>query len=360
VRGPVVHVEARSEEEFAKYKGKLKGAIVLTAAPADVPPPGAPRVEGIPTPLPAERDGARPGGGRGDFSFRNRLTELLKQEGVACTLRDAGKEHSLLNMGGGGGTGAGNEFKPSALPSAMITHEGYALLWRLLKRGPVQAEVNLECSFSDQPVTVYNTVAELPGTEKPDEVVILGAHLDSWDLGTGTTDNGTGCMAVLETARVLRALDVKPKRTIRFILFTGEEEGLVGSRDYVKAHREQMKKVSAVLVHDYGTGKVSGIALQGNYAAGALLEQVTGPLQSVGFEGIRGGGLGVPAFACRQDRAEYVKTHHTQSDTFDKAWKDDLLQGTMVLSVWAYNVASLPELLPRTPRERPERAARAG
>src|SRR5439155_8310458 len=123
----------------------------------------------------------------------------------------------------------------------------------LLKRGPVEVEVNMTNTCTPGPIDVYNTVADLPGSEKSDEVVIIGGHLDSWDLGTGATDNGTGSMAVLEAARALSALHLKPKRSIRFILFTGEEEGLVGSREYVKAHEGEMGKVDAVLVHETGT-----------------------------------------------------------------------------------------------------------
>ncbi len=364
VRGPVLHVEANTEEEFARYRGRLKNAIVLVAPPTPVDPPSPPRLEGYPTPLPPEgqapRGGRRPGGA--GFGFRQRLTELLKAEGAACVFHDSGLTHGLLNMTS---RSAAGPFTPGVLPAAFVTHESYALLWRLLKRGPVTAEVELTNRFSDGPVTVHNTVAELPGTapsgDPAEEAVILGAHLDSWDLGTGTTDNGTGSMVVLEAARALQALGLKPRRTIRFLLFNGEEQGLVGSREYVKRHQAEMAKVSGVLVHDYGTGKVNYIGLQGNYECGPVMELLTAPLRRVGFEGIRTNRLGgtdhlsfaaagVPAFACGQERAEYDRTHHSQSDTFDKAWKDDLLQGAMVLAVWAYNLASQPEMLPRKPQ----------
>lgn len=363
VRGPVVYVDADSAEAFAKYRGKLHNAIVLTSPPADVPPPSTPQQAGTPTPLPQENAANEGGGSRRVPSaqgvpfapFRRQLAQLLKEEGAACTFRDSGKEHALLNMTSGG---AGEAFSQAPLPGAFITHEGYTLLWRLMKRGTVQVEVNISNTFTPGPIDVYNTVADLPGSEKSDEVVIIGGHLDSWDLGTGATDNGTGAMAVLEAARALSALHLKPKRTIRFILFTGEEEGLVGSREYVKTHQSEMAQVDAVLVHDTGTGKVTGIGLQGRFEDGPALEMATEPLRSVGFEGLRPvrmGGTdhlsfdraGVPAFACAQDRAEYGKTHHSQSDTFDKVWKDDITQGAMVLAVWAYNVANLPEMLPR-------------
>ena len=130
-------------------------------------------------------------------------------------------------------------------------------------------------------MTVYNTVAEIKGSEKPDEVVILAGHLDSWDLGTGATDNGTGAMAVLEAARAVKAAGVKPKRTIRFILFTGEEQGLVGSQHYVDAHKDELPKISAALIDDTGTGKVLSIGMMANYQDREIMDQVVAPLHDL-------------------------------------------------------------------------------
>src|SRR5262249_34143912 len=149
------------------------------------------------------------------------------------------KPHALLNMT----TIGGEKYEIGPIPSAFITGEGYRLLFRLIQHGPVQVEIEMSNKFSDDKVEVYNTVAEIRGTEKPEEVVILGAHLDSWDLGTGATDNGTGSAAVLEAARALAKLNLKPKRTIRFVLFTGEEQGLVGSKMYVQAHKNDLDKI---------------------------------------------------------------------------------------------------------------------
>ena len=213
---------------------------------------------------------------------------------------------------------------------------------------------------------MYNTVAEIPGSEKPDEVVIIGGHIDSWDLGTGATDDGTGIMAVLEAARALKAVGVKPRRTIRFVLFSGEEQGLHGSRAYVKAHEKDLSKISAVLVHDMGTGRVKSIGLLGRYDLRETMDQVVEPfrdavkLDELSLRGMAGGTdhasfvpFGVPAFAVVQDEAEYRKTHHTESDTFDKVYPDEINQGAKVLAAWAYNVAMLPEILPRNPKPAP-------
>src|SRR5437867_12480840 len=139
------------------------------------------------------------------------------------------------------------------------------MIFRLLKQGPVQIEIEMTNLFSEKPMEVFNAVAEIRGSEKPDEVVLLGAHLDSWDLGTGTTDNGTGSMVVLEAARALAKLNLKPMRTIRFVLFSGEEEGLVGSKLYVDVHKNELAKISDVLVHDTGTGSVLTRGLHDNY-----------------------------------------------------------------------------------------------
>jgi Zn-dependent M28 family amino/carboxypeptidase len=210
-------------------------------------------------------------------------------------------------------------------------------------------------------VQVYNTVAEIRGAEKPDEVVIIGAHLDSWDLGTGATDNGTGSMAVLAAARALQKIGMKPKRTIRFVLFTGEEQGLNGSRAYVKAHKDELAKISGVLVHDSGTGKVLTIGLMGNYAVRETMDHALYPLAKAKEIGLvepslrREGGsdhvpfdeAGVPGFWCVQDVADYDKMHHSQADRLEHVRWDDLTEGAQVLAVFAYNVAQLPELLPR-------------
>jgi Zn-dependent M28 family amino/carboxypeptidase len=212
-------------------------------------------------------------------------------------------------------------------------------------------------------VEVFNTVAEIPGSEKPDEVVIIGAHLDSWDLGTGATDNGTGSMAVLEAARALMKSGVNPKRTIRFVLFTGEEQGLNGSKEYVKQHKAELGKMSAVLVHDTGTGKTLTIGLMGDYPAREALSYVLNPLARAKEVGLSEptlremGGTdhlpfdaeGVPGFWCVQDPVDYDKTHHSQADTIERVRWDDLAEGAQVRAVFADNVAQLPDLLPRKP-----------
>jgi carboxypeptidase Q len=352
-RGPVIHLKAQSVDELSPYKGKLKGVWVLFSEVSVQPSPKqpAPNLDGEMRRRMRDYTRMR--------EFRLALKKFLVEEAAAGVLRDSNKEHGLINM-----TGASDNFTPAELPEAFLTTESYGLLWRLLKRGPVELDLDLKNSFSTGEVEVFNTVAELKGGEKADEIVIIGGHIDSWDLGTGATDNGTGIMAVLEAARALKAVGVKPKRTIRFVLFSGEEEGLHGSRAYVKSHEREMPKIAGVLIHDMGTGRVKSIGLQGRYDLREVMDRVVEPFKDalnleelsmrtmMGTDHLSFLPHGVPAFAVVQDAAEYRKTHHTESDTVDKVYPDEVNQGAKVLAAWAYNVAMLPEILPRDPKPR--------
>lgn len=362
ITGPVVYFDAKEKKDFAKFHGKLKGAIIIyqEAASLSPPKPEDPRAQmSRPMQQPPPRMGEPPVEDPYETFLRaaKERTEFFKQEGVAAVLRDSNKPHGLLNM-----TDVSMErYDIGAIPTALVTGEGYRTIFRMLQRHlPVQVEMEMTNAIGDKPMEVYNTVADLRGSEKPDEMVIVGAHLDSWDLGTGSTDNGTGSMAVLEAARALAKLNLKPKRTIRFVLFSGEEQGLYGSEEYVKTHRNELEKISGVLVHDTGTGRVLTLGLHDNYQDRELVDQVLAPLselklleprmaRSFGTDHLSFDEVGVPGFFCIQERAEYNLTHHSQSDTFDKVWKDDVNQGAEVLAAWAYNTAELPGMLPRRP-----------
>ena len=398
--GPVMLVDIRTKDDLVKYKGKLKNAYILRGKPSEVAPisdlsygPGgvgplkketakkeappkakkqaAPKVkkesdldESKKAPTMAEREKM--------FSemraFRTEVDNFLKTEGVAATLSDAGKPHGLLVTTGGWREGdRGTPQQP--IPALYMAHEHYSTLYRIATtKGakPPVITVEVENTFVPGPVTVFNTVAEVKGASKPDEFVVVGAHLDSWDLATGTTDNGTGSSIVLEAARVVAKLAREgkpPARTIRFVLFAGEEQGLYGSKRYCEKHADELSKTSAALVHDTGTGQVLGFGLQGREDVMKVLEPELETLDQVeGWDGLdlgRMGGTdhlsfeskGVPGFACRQDMKEYRLTHHTQSDTFDKAIEANLVQGAQVMTLTALRVANLPELLPRTKPE---------
>lgn len=259
-------------------------------------------------------------------------------------------------------TMSGSPTRVSPLPNLVISHEDYALLARLIGKGVTpRLEGRVENRLGRSAVQQWNTVAEIPGSQRPGQVVILGAHLDSWDLGTGTTDNGTGSMVVLEAARAIARSGLKPKRTIRFILFSGEEQGLIGSRAYAAAHAAEADSIQAVLVLDNGTGAVTGQALQGRTELAGLWRQLLAPLASLEADSVRDATkngtdhlsflpYGVPGFNFDQRSRGYDHTHHSQSDTYDKAVEGDLKQAAAVMAVTAWELANLPELLPRGPK----------
>ena len=362
VRGQMVYVKAEAPEDLQQYKGKLKGAIVITREPTLLPPADMPQPspELVPYDDPyllmhPRRPGEHPmEWGPAMRRMIQASIEFYAKEGVAAVLTDSAKPDGLLNMTGVGGHG----YSIGRIPMAFISSESYSLIWRLMARGPVEVELEITNTVGEKPIDVYNTVAEIRGSEKPEEFVVLGAHLDSWDLGTGTTDNGTGSMVVLEAARALEKLGLKPKRTIRFALFSGEEQGLNGSRAYVEAHNAELLKISATLIHDTGTGRVISISLMRNYQDREVMDKVVAPLHSLGLLELSERWMtgsdhasfneaGVPGFFCIQEPAQYYQTHHSQADTFDQAHEADLVEGAQVMAVWAYNVAQLPELLPR-------------
>jgi carboxypeptidase Q len=355
VSGPVVVLESQSAEAIAAVKDKLKGAIVLLGRPATLPadsePPENAYDSVIPPQrgVPAARGGNAGAGGRGGRGGANSFDGT----GVAVILRDSGKTDNLFNMGGAGGG-----YNPSALPTAFLTHEDYSLIYRLAQSAPLTMQVSLNGKFSDAPSDASITVAEIRGSEFPDERVIIGGHLDSWDLGQGALDNGTGAMAVLEAARTLQALGWKPKRTITFILFTGEEEGGIGVQTFLRNHAAEIPKIDAVLVHDTGTGKVLSIALENYYETAPLMSQVYRPLQEVldlqplstryfgSSDHVAFQRAGIAAYFCIQSPAHYREAHHSQTDTFDKVIPAEINQGAALLAAWAWNVSELPQPIP--------------
>jgi hypothetical protein len=353
--GNVALIDGSSAEDFAQhYAGRLRGMWVMTRPPAlihnsDGPPmthADSVRADSVLHAATAMTDAQR--------KFRRDLPVILAREGALGMLSDGSKEFALLTM-------SGSPLQPYPLPNIVLPHETYAMFARLRHADvTVTLRADITNILTVDTLTATNTIAEIRGTEHPDQVVLLGAHLDSWDLATGTTDNGAGAIAVLEAARILAAVKARPARTIRFALFTGEEEGLMGSEAYAKAHAAELAKYQAVLVLDNGTGRVTGIALQGRRelhdAWGALLT----PISELGPFSIRSankGGTdhlsflpyGVPAFNYDQETRGYGHTHHSQVDTYDHALPDDLAQAATVMAVNAYQLASADTLLARGP-----------
>lgn len=361
--GPVVHVNVSSPESLAVYRPKMKGAWLLTSPPATIRNPDGPPMTAADSAEMRERfrNRVRPAGDTSAAAVARRrqfqvdLPYLLKQAGALGRLTDGAKEQGLMTM-------SGSPYSVSPLPNLVLAHEDYAQLDRLIENGTTpRFEAAITNTLGTKSVQQWNTVAEIKGSEKPGEVVILGAHLDSWDLGTGTTDNGTGSMVVLEAARAIAQSGLKPKRTIRFILFSGEEEGLLGSTAYAAQHAATADSIQAVLVLDNGTGMITGQALQGRNQDEQLWKDLLAPVASLGATNVREGNkggtdhlsfipYGVPGWNFDQESRGYNHTHHSQVDTYDHAVPDDLRQASAVMAVTAYELANLPTLLPRGPK----------
>ena len=363
VTGPVVRIDATTPDSFAPHRTRVKGAWVMTRAPAfvwnaDGPPMTAADSQqqrdyfrSVFAPL---RDADSATRARLQL-FSNDVPYLLRRAGALGIVLDAGKEQGLLNM-----SGSPNRVLP--LPQIVITHEDYALFDRLLQAGTApRLAVSINNTLSRDSVTQWNTVAEIRGSELPGQTVMVGAHLDSWDLGTGTTDNGTGAMCTLEAARVIARSGLRPKRTIRFVLFTGEEQGLIGSKKYAEAHAAEVDSIQAVIVLDNGTGAITGQALQGRTDLESLWRALLAPVARLDADSVvnrnKGGTdhlsflpYGVPGFNFNQLARGYDHTHHSQSDTYDKAVAADLMQASAVMAVTAFELANLPGLIPRGPR----------
>jgi hypothetical protein len=364
---PVVAVSVSSWAELDKYAQKVKGSFILLNPPARV------RSGLNPRPLRMSDDGFKlselpfpwppPPSVYSEYRFRmyefpEEVAEFAKRAGAAGIITDSGRGDGLLDSrfyAPGRDPG-----KPETIPIITMSHEHYGTLSRLVNRGlGVRLEMDIRNYFEQGDLNTHNIVGEIRGSQMPEEMVLLGAHLDSWDLGAGAVDNGAGAMAVLEAARLLKAIDAKPRRAIRFVFFAGEEQGNLGSLAYIAAHSTEMSRVSAAFIIDNGTGRIRGVGVEGNRRAVPILRKIIEPLSDAGviyinefsfpisdhasFEKV-----GVPGFIFIQDPIQYVeKTHHSQIDALDKVLPDDLEQCASVMAHIILQVANLPELLPR-------------
>ncbi len=323
-------------EAVTACMGQLKGKVVMLG---DLPRP--------------KPDGDRKAFEEGAKAFN----AALKKAAFAAVLYPSEKKDGQLTMGGS--PEDEDDFPLPPVPVAVINAEHVALLGRLMARKEkVELELNLSGKLSAKRIDAYNSFAEFRGSEKPEEIVLLGAHLDSWDLGTGATDNGTGSVAVVEALRALIASGVKPKRTIRVALFSGEEQGIFGSKAYVKQHANELAKHQAVLIHDLGTGQVRGFAMEGREDLRPYFAKAIAPLQELGVRELPLEQSddsdhapfvekGVPAVFCIQDEVDYfTTTHHSFTDTFEHVRPEQLVQGATALAVTALELANMPERLP--------------
>jgi hypothetical protein len=353
--GDVVHVDATTRADFdRRFAGKLRGAWVMLSQPYPRVNPDVPRardslrVDSLRQVLRRQRTSE-------ERAFLAAQEDLLAAQGIAGEVIDGGKDYGLFVM-------SGTPLAVSPYPQVVIGNQNYAELHRMLAVGErVRIEVNATNTFGRDTVTQWNVVGEIRGSERPDEIVLVGAHLDSWDLGTGATDNGASSVAVIEAARLLGALTAtgaRPRRTIRFALFSGEEQGLYGSQHYVMRHREEMQRFQAVLVLDNGSGRITALPLQGSDELHAMWTELMRPLAAIGPIAVRSGTKGatdhlpflqasVPAFNYDQLPRGYDNTYHSQLDVFSHAVPEDVKQAAIVMAVNALQLANLDRLLPR-------------
>ena len=409
LRSDPAKVEARVREYAARERGRLAGRVVLIEPLRELPPATAPalhrlddaelaRLEAAPEPqpllplewpvakLPADPKQRRrllaslPLELDDDYWTRQTrawdpLWAFLRQEGVVAVLandaygRDAG---GTLFAEQAGFWRAGAPLPP---PVVVLASESYGRIARLVERQkPVRLELEVAVAMSGEDVDAANVIAEIPGGRRADEVVMLGAHLDSWHAGTGATDNAAGCAVVLEAMRVLKALGLPLERTVRLGLWTGEEQSLYGSRAYVKSHLADpvtMKllpehaKLSAYFNVDNGTGKIRGVYLQGNDMVRPIFESWLQPFADLGAktltirdtdgtDHLSFDAVGLPGFQFIQDPVDYgTRTHHSELDVYDHLQAADLMQAAAIVASFAYNAANRPALLPRKPLPKP-------
>ena len=392
VSGDAVMATIENEEQMAELKGKLKGKFVLTQALREVnalfDPPARRFTDEELSAMEREDDPARTGrggrggraggpgrgGGRGGAqSFGQTLAQFYKTEGVLATITAGRGDGGTVFVGG-----ASRNRQPDAdlgVPAVAIAVEHYGRIARTLaKNQPVTIEMELKNTFHDD-LNSFNVVGEIPGTDKADEVVMLGAHFDSWHSGTGATDNAAGSAVMMEALRILKQSGLPMRRTVRIGLWGGEEQGLIGSREYVTAHfanRDDMvlkpehAKFSGYFNVDNGTGAIRGVYLQGNEAIRPIFEAWMKPFHNLGMKTltIRDTGgtdhqsydrVGLPGFQFIQDPVEYSsRTHHSNMDVYERIQAADMKQNAVIVASFVYHTANRDDKLPRKPLPRPQ------
>ena len=418
IRGEAVLVTTTDAAEIQKLAGTLRGKFVLTQAPPDVAAfwtPQATRytrdqldaMEAAPTPTEfglaapgaagrgnAGRAGGAPGGAPGAPPFNR--NEFFLKEGVAAVLTTNARGHGLFTIGGSAAT------DPAAVvPAIVVAAEHYGRVARMLQKNlPVTLEADIRNTYTPNP-TMFNVVGEIPGTDKADEIVMLGAHFDSWHASTGATDNAAGSAAMMEAMRILKTSGVRLRRTVRIGLWNGEEQGIIGSRDYVAKHfasrgpapavpagatapagagragggrggtqgplelKPAHAKFAGYFNIDNGTGAIRGIYLQGNPSVAPIFRAWMEPLRDLGATHINPGntggtdhlsfdGVGLPGFQFIQDAVEYnTVTHHYNMDSYERLQPEDMRRNATLAAAFAFLTANRDELLPRKPMAAP-------
>jgi hypothetical protein len=402
VQGKCIRVVIEDKKDFDKYRGKLAGMIVILGSDVEVKP-----ITEAPYKRLSDDDLAKisdyeissehPRFSPADIAKRQQLTKDLNQFFVDEKVLAVVDRYRGTAGGGTVFVQSGGSYKPgetTTTPQVVLALEHWTRIARLLdQKKEVSLELNVQSTFYDDDPMQYDTIAEIPGTDMKDEVVMLGAHLDSWHAGTGATDNGAGTIVMMEAVRILKALDIHPRRTIRIGLWSGEEEGLLGSQGYVEHHfgsrppmdtpgmqgtptllrrdagpvtvKPEQAKVSAYFNVDNGTGKIRGIYLQENEAVAPIFKAWMEPFKDLGMSTLTmrntGGtdhqsfdAVGIPGFQFIQDPIEYeTRTHHSNMDVYDRLQPDDLKQISVIVAGFVYDAAMRDQMLPRKPIEKP-------
>jgi carboxypeptidase Q len=369
------------EEDIAKYRGQLKGKFVLTAAIPENPErfeaqahryTDAELTELAAQPVPAAQNPEeRAAQFRAQRELNLKIQKFLVDEGVAAWIEPSRSDDGTVFVQQGGGRD--KEKDPPTPPRVAVASENYGRIYRVLdKKVPVTMQLDIQNKFYDDDLNSFNIIGEIPGTDKAkaEEVVMLGAHFDSWHAGTGATDNGAGSAVMLEAMRILKTSGLKMRRTVRIGLWTGEEQGLLGSRAYVKQHfadPEVMKptpehaKLDAYYNIDNGTGKIRGVYLQGNEMVAPLFSAWMEPFHDLGMSTltIRNTGgtdhlsynaVGLPGFQFIQDPMDYdTRTHHSNMDVYERIQEPDLKQMAVIVASFVYMTANREEMIPRKP-----------
>ncbi len=407
LRASVVKAKLATKEDLDKYKGQLAGKIVLNGDMREIKPGDKPALkryddkdlsEIAQYEIPSEKPRFSREETAQRIAFQKTLNQFLMDEHVAAIVDPSRAGEAGLVFVQGGASYEPNT--PAGVPSVVMAIESYGRISRLIDRSiPVELEMDIRNQFYDSDLNAYNTVAEIPGTDKSGEIVMLGAHLDSWHGGTGATDNAAGSAITMEAIRILKAIGVKPRRTIRIALWSGEEEGLLGSVAYVKEHfgshadptdpkelampaflrkddtplnlKPEQAKVSAYFNIDNGTGKIRGVYMQENEAVEPIFSAWMQPFSDLGMSTLtmRNTGstdhvsfdaVGIPGFQFIQDPVEYMtRTHHSNQDVYERVQRDDMMQAAVILAGYVYDAAMRDTMLPRKPLPKPAPASAA-
>jgi hypothetical protein len=401
LRAPVVTAKLATQADLDKFKGQLAGKIVLNGDMREVKPQSEPALvryddkklaDLAQYEIPSEKPRFNREEAAQRIAFQKTLNQYLMDEKVAAIIDPSRAGEAGLVFVQGGASYEPNT--PAGVPSVVMSIENYGRLSRLIDRKiPVELEIDVRNQFYDSDPNAYNTVAEIPGSDKKEELVMLGAHLDSWHAGTGATDNAAGSAITMEAVRILKAIGFKPRRTIRIALWSGEEEGLLGSHAYVKDHfgfhapptdprelampswlwkgdtpvtlKPEQAKVSAYFNIDNGTGKIRGVYLQENEAVEPIFSAWMQPFGDLGMSTLTmrntGGtdhesfdAVGIPGFQFIQDPVEYMtRTHHSNADVYERIQRDDMMQAAVILAAYVYDAAMRDGMLPRKPLPKP-------